>query len=441
MAESQNTEYKSSWRDEYIKWICGFANGNGGTLYIGVDDTGKVIGLDDSKKLLEDIPNKIRDILGIIVDVDVLKKGKLAYLKIEVDKYPYPISYKGQYHIRSGSTKQELKGVALDKFLLERKGKKWDGVPVPKIKVADLKKETLEFYKNKAALSERGTSSVLTDSNAILLDNLNLVEGNYLKRAAILMFHPQPQKLLAGCYIKIGYFQTDDELLYQDEVSGNLFEQVEKTIDLLYSKYIKSKIRYEKLNRIESYDYPFAAIREALLNAIIHKDYSNNNPIQISVYEDHFIIWNEGQLPDDWTVANLSVKHPSKPFNPDIANAFFRSGYIESWGRGTISMIKECQKNNLPKPEFKYDMSGFFVTFRKYKYDIAALENIGLNNRQAECIMHMLRNHSDMSNVLYQEKFNVSKRTATSDLKELVETYDLLTKSNTKGPGVVYRVK
>jgi ATP-dependent DNA helicase RecG len=124
MAESQNIEYKQSWRDEYLKWICGFANASGGQIFIGKDDNGNIVGLADAKRLLEDIPNKVRDVLGIMVDVNLHTKAQSDFIEIIVEGYPYPVNYKGQYHYRSGSTKQELKGTALDKFLLQKKGKR-----------------------------------------------------------------------------------------------------------------------------------------------------------------------------------------------------------------------------------------------------------------------------------------------------------------------------
>jgi len=96
MAESQNIEWKESWRDEYLKWICGFANAQGGKIYIGTDDDGKVVGIADSKKLLEDIPNKVRDILGIIVDVDRLSENRKDYIEIQVNPSSYPVNYKGE---------------------------------------------------------------------------------------------------------------------------------------------------------------------------------------------------------------------------------------------------------------------------------------------------------------------------------------------------------
>jgi ATP-dependent DNA helicase RecG len=102
MSENQNIEYKESWRDEYLKWICGFANANGGSIFIGKNDAGEIVNLKDPKKLLEDIPNKVKDILGILVDVNLHQSAKGDFIEIIVEPYPYPVNYKGQYHYRSG---------------------------------------------------------------------------------------------------------------------------------------------------------------------------------------------------------------------------------------------------------------------------------------------------------------------------------------------------
>ena len=109
MSESQQVEWKESWRDEYLKWVCGFANAQGGVLEIGRDNKGKAVGLSDSAKLMEDLPNKMRDTLGIIADVDRFEEDDKTLLRITVDPYPYPVSYMGEYHYRAGSTKQMLK--------------------------------------------------------------------------------------------------------------------------------------------------------------------------------------------------------------------------------------------------------------------------------------------------------------------------------------------
>ncbi|MDR2621905.1 MAG: putative DNA binding domain-containing protein [Dysgonamonadaceae bacterium] len=285
MAENQNIEYKSSWRDEYLKWICGFANAQGGTLYIGKDDGGNVVGVRNAKKLLEDLPNKITAILGIVTDVNLHETTDGDFLEIIVEPQPNPVNYKGEYHYRSGSTKQELKGAALDKFLLKKQGKHWDSIPVPNVTIADLKQETFDFFRKQGVKNKRLDESALTDSNEFLIANLQLTENNSLKRAAVLLFHPKPEKFITNAYVKIGYFESDSDLRFQDEIHGNLFEQVEKTMDLLFTRYIKAMISYEGKFRVENYEYPYDAIREAIHNAVAHKDYTGGTPIQISVSE------------------------------------------------------------------------------------------------------------------------------------------------------------
>ncbi len=360
--ENQNIEWKESWRDEYLRWIAAFANTKGGKLFIGINDKGVVIGILNASKLLEEIPNKVRDILGIIVEINLLVDDEREYLEIVVEEYPYPVSHKGEYHIRSGSTKQELKGAALDKFLLQKQGKKWDGVPVPNITAKDLSNTAFDYFRKRAISSNRMSDEISNENNDLLLEKLYLLDGTYLKRAAILLFHNDPEKYITGAFIKIGFFRTDYELIYQDEVHGNLFEQIEKTMSILLTKYLKAYISYDKLHRIERFLFPESAIREALLNAIAHKDYGSANPIQISVYEDKIIFFNEGTLPEDWTVEQLKHKHASHPHNPAIASTLFRAGYIESWGRGTVQIINDCINYGIEPPIFSFD-SGIRVDF------------------------------------------------------------------------------
>ena len=426
MKENQNIEWKETWKDDYIKWICGFANADGGKIYIGKNDKGNVVGLTNARKLLEDIPNKTRNLLGIIVDVNLHSVDSKEFIEIKIEKQPFPVNYKGQYHYRSGSTKQELKGFALDKFLLQKQGRRWDSVPIPNIPIDDLDFDTINFFKKRALKSKRLDENILTELPEMLLENLHLMDNQYLKRAALLLFHTNPEKFITGAYIKIGFFKTDSDLIFQDEIHGNLFMQVEKTIDLLFTKYIKALISYEGIQRIETYEYPKDAIREALLNAISHKDYSSGIPIQISVYDDKIIFWNEGELPQNWTTENLTRKHASKPYNPDIANSFFRSGYIESWGRGTLKIIESCLDSGLPVPRFNYNSPDFWVTFKKDIYNKEYLKEQNLNNRQIEALL-LWKNEKEISNSKYAERFNISERTALRDLKELVEK-DLLIK-------------
>ena len=362
--EHQSIEWKESWQDEYLKWICGYANAYGGTIYIGTDDDGNVVGIDNARDLLERIPNKITDTMGIIADVNLLYKGKLEYLQIIVDKYPSLISFRGKYYYRSGSTMREITGKELERALLKTQGRTWDGVPLPKLTVADLKQDAIQLFKDKAVKRGRLTKEEVSVEDTILMDNLHLIdEDGYLIRAAMLAFYKDPEKWVTGSYIKIGFFgKSDSDLVYQDEVHGPLIEQVDKTVDLVYTKYMKALIDYEGVQRIEQFMFHKDAFREILLNAIVHKDYSSCNPIQISVYEDKIYIWNDGEMPPNLdSTDKLFMKHSSKPFNPKLANVFFKSGMIEAWGRGFEKIREACALYDGPLPEYEINEAGIMV--------------------------------------------------------------------------------
>ena len=363
MAESQNIEYKESWRDEYLKWVCGFANAQGGKIYIGCNDNGDVVGINNSKKLLEDIPNKVRDAMGIIVGVNLLTEGGKEYIEIDVPSYPVGISCKGVYHYRSGSTKQVLTGPALEAFLLRKHGATWDNSPMPAFTIDDVDDNVVAAFKKLAAKKGRIDSSLLDEPKEVLLDRLHLVNGNYLTNAAMLLFSKDPERYQLGAFLKIGYFENDADLLYQDEIHGSLLEQVDKAIELIYLKYMRAKISYEGIQRIERYFVPEAALREALLNAVCHKQYQSGIPIQISVYEDRLYVANVGSLPEEWTLEKLLNKHTSKPYNPNIAYVFYLAGFIESWGRGVEKICNALRAECLPMPEYTVNPGDIMIKF------------------------------------------------------------------------------
>lgn len=204
MHENQNIEWKASWKDEYLKWICGFANADGGVLEIGRSDSRHAIGVKNAGKLLVDIPNKVRDVLGIMADVDLIEENGNNLIRIKVEPYPGPVSYKGQYHYRSGSTKQELKGPALEQFLLKKRGIHWDAVIEPRFKITDCLSSAVQDLVERGKRSNRidETAGTATDE---VLDNLELKEGGRLKRAALLLFSQTPERWIGGAWIKLGF--------------------------------------------------------------------------------------------------------------------------------------------------------------------------------------------------------------------------------------------
>lgn len=154
-------------------------------------------------------------------------------------------------------------------------------MPILKLKVGDLRSEAIEMFKEKAVRRGRLTLEETGFEDLILLNNLHLIDEDiYLIRAAMLAFYKDPEKWVTGAYVKIGYFALSDaDLKYQDEVHGSLIEQVDRMVDLVYTKYMKALISYEGIQRIEQFMFHQDAFREILLNAIVYKDYSSCNPI------------------------------------------------------------------------------------------------------------------------------------------------------------------
>lgn len=266
MNENQNIEFKQSWHDEYLKWISGFANASGGKIYLGIDDKGDVTGLEDAPKMMEDIPNKIVNYLGIVAEVNLLDKNGKNYIEIIVTPSSVPISYKGTYHFRSGSTKQELKGTALHQFLLKRLGRTWDDLPCEHATLNDIDPKAIDYFFTKAATSKRISTNAANDYLEATLENLDLLTDNgKLKNAALLLFGKRPSRFFPAVSFKIGRFiDGDDDLRFQDVIEGNILQMADKVMDVLKSKYLISPIHYEGLQRIEKLEVPEEALREAL---------------------------------------------------------------------------------------------------------------------------------------------------------------------------------
>ena len=363
MGEAQNLEWKSSWRDEYLKWIYGFANAQGGVLVIGKNDRGEIVGLKDPLRLSEEIPNKTQSLLGIVVDVNLKSEESGEYLEITVDPYPNPISYKGEYHYRSGSTKQVLRGAALNRFLLLKHGRNWDDAPMPGVGLSELDGRTLAEFRRRGIASDRLPPEALNESDGDLIEMLHLREGEYLRRVAILLFHPDPARFFAGAFVKIGYFRRETDFAYQDVIEGNLFAQADRTVDLLRTKYSRAEISYDGIYRRETPPAPGEALREAVVNAVAHRDYGDPAPIQIRVYDDRIALWNPGALSPDWTLDKLMGTHASAPHNPGIANAFFRAGMVEAWGRGIGSIVRACEAAGTAEPRWEVEPGGLRLEF------------------------------------------------------------------------------
>lgn len=439
MPEDQNIEYKQSWHDDHLKIICGFANANGGKLYIGKDDNGNTVGVSDYRVLLENLPNKIKNHLGITASVFLIQDSELNLIEIIVPPYSVAISLRGRYYFRSGSVSSELTGTALSDFLIRKSGRTWDDLIEDRASIDDLDMDAHTKFLNAAERS--GRISVENDISRIdLLEKLRLSNGGKIKRAAIILFGKDPGKFYPNISVKIGRFgKSDDDLISQEVVEGNLLKILFEVPEILNNKFLTKKIDFEGLQRIERGQYPVAAIREMLLNALVHKNYLGAS-IQIRVYDNKISIWNEGTLPEGLSFEALKRQHPSRPRNPLIADVCFKGGFIDAWGRGTLKIINSCKEADLPEPEMNEIDGGFLVTIFKDFFSEVLIAKLGLNERQKQAVLY-IKNFGSISNQKYQELYKVSKATATRDLTELVDKFKLLHKEGKTGAGTIYLLK
>ena len=414
--ETQNIEYKPSWRDEYLKVIVAFANADGGELIIGVDDNGNPIGVEKSKKLLEDIPNKIRNKLGIIPSVKIEKVEDKDIIHIFIKPSSVSISHNGKYYIRSGSNNFELKGEELTNFLIEKSGKTWDEFIEEKAGFNDIDLKTIDEFKKYAV--DRIPSIVAEKDYQIILEKLNLQGDKKLKKAAILLFAKNPQRFYPAAYLKIGKFLTKTEIQSSDIVEGSLFEQITNALEILRTKYLISKIKFEGIHRREILEYPYEALREAIINALIHRNYIGASSIQIRVYSDRLVIMNEGKLPPEVPVEKLKTEHLSKPRNTLLADVFYKAGFIESWGRGTIKIMEKCLEQGLPDPDFEEEHRVMKVVFYKDKFTEENLKKLGISERQIKAVMYV-KEKGKITNKEYRELTGLSDEGARLDLIEL----------------------
>ncbi len=367
MNENQQTEFKELWKDEFLKHICAFANTLGGRLYIGIKFNGTIVGVKDSKKLMEDIPNKIIQMLGITVNIDSkIIEGK-EIIEIHVLPVSVPISYHSRYYIRSGSTVQELHGQKLREFILKKDNITWDEIIIPTAQIGDLDINLIRRFVSKAVNANRLSVEALNEDITLSLKKLDLIKENgELTRAAILLFSNNPHKYIRTATVKIGRFGLNDaDLISHDIIEGNLIDMPDKILDILRIKYLHSPISYEGIERKERLEYPEKALREAILNAIVHRDYGEQTDITIRVYNNKLVIWNSGLLISPLTVDMLKKEHPSKRRNALIANIFFRIGYIEAWGRGIILMTSVTKEAGLPELLIEEYAGGVQITFLK----------------------------------------------------------------------------
>ena len=445
--EDQLIEFKESWNStELLKWVCGFANAKGGRMYIGVRDDGEVIGLPNSKKLMEDIPNAIVSAFGMYdAEVNLRRADDKKYIEIVIPASKVVLDYKGVPYIKIGTTLQVMKGNAFRQSVLSKGSLSWDAYPVNGIGIDDLDEESFEVFREEATKANV-LSGVNLEDRFSILNELELIVDGKLTRAAVLLFYARPYKVFPGAYIQIGRFASEADILYQDEIKGSLMTLGKNVFRALDTNYKYNLISYDKTTRNETSPYPDIVIREAIYNSLMHCDWSSCQPITIKVFDLKMEISNRSVLPQDWTIKH----HNSMHINPLISNAFKYAGFVEKFGTGIPKMINACHRNGNPEPEFSVYDKSISLTLKpssKYMELVKKLygENVGENvgektektlkgkAKREQDILSLMRSDPKISSAELAKTLQVTDRTIERDIARLREENKIKRQGGDKG--------
>lgn len=438
--EGETLEFKRQWTDKGLEDLAAFANTRGGSLLIGIQEDGEIVGARVDDQEMQRIANLITAHLGITPSIQVVEMQGRPVIEIRVNAGRRLLSYGGRYLRRVGTTNRDFPPDELARHLLERAGRTWDGLS------SDWTPEKIdpEALAQFARLARPKLPHLDPADPEQTLQNLDLLVEGRLRNAAVLLFGKRPQQLFPQAQVRVGLFRGS-EILDSHDYTGTLWEQLEGAMkrfqDVLK---VRFDIQVEEpslkgLQRREVWEYPLEALREAVINAVVHRDYAVPADIQIKIHEDRLEIWNAGELPPPLRPQDLRGPHHSVLRNPRIAQAFYFAGLIERWGTGTIRILQLCRGQGLPEPEFANHQGGFFVAFAKDPYTPERLRALGLNERQTRAVLYV-KAHGKITNKEYQTLSGVSKPTATRDLEGLVRI-GVLEKRGTTGRGAHYLLR
>lgn len=362
--ESETLEFKESFGKDVIETVCAFGNSRGGTVLIGVSDKGEVKGTSAGKDSLKDWTNQIAQGTGLHPALQILNPLEKSIVVIKVlESRIRPVMFHGKAYKRSGSTTRQMSLEELTRVALLSVGVTWDAIPEVRAKLSDI---SLGKVRNFIRLAnQKGRRPVPAGTSPIqLLEKLELIQEGRPTRASILLFGKNPQQFYGQALVKIGRFRSETLIVDDRRIGGTLFDQVEETMNYFRDRLETRFVMTGRPARDVVWEYPLEALREAVTNAVCHRDYLSVRDTEVRVYDDRLLVWNDGDLPKKLSVENLKKEHSSVPRNKKVAEIFFYAGLIEQWGSGIRKILDECSAAKLPAPLFE-EVQGFRVTFTK----------------------------------------------------------------------------
>jgi ATP-dependent DNA helicase RecG len=426
--------------------VCSFLNTNGGTVLCGVDSKGHLIGITEAVNIINTIRNRLQ--------VDISPKAPLLSVTLEmVDNHDLvsievpegqekPYVNDGVVYIRQGSRNIKAAGESIRKMIRESTiaSERWERRPSVGLNSSDL--DTDEIRKTVNDSDESGRFSFMDKNDPYeICRQLGLAHSGQFTQAADVLFSKHPAHRHPQIRVRAVCFSEDKEsadYIDDSEYEGPLVGML-NDVERFLLRNTRTRVKFEPdtIRSSDRSDYPVSAVREGLVNAFAHRDYSAfHGGVAIRLFPSRLEIWNTGHLPEGLKPVDLKREHPSIPVNPDIVHVLYIRGYMNRIGRGTQKIVNACRENGLPTPQWRDDKTG--VTLTLFARKASGEPTIVFNNRQI-ALLNILKKGQEISPQEYRERFaeNVSERHARRDLRDLVET-NMLEKLGA-GAGTSYR--
>ncbi len=425
MKESETLELKKSTSElkEGIISIAAILNKHQkGELYFGVRNDGVVVGQTVTESTIREISKTIADhiepkIFPKINEI-VLEGKKCVQVEFAGSNVPY-YAY-GRAYVRVGDEDRQLSAKELERLILQQNKEKlrWDSALCEKATLDDIDTDSIQRFVELATKSKRLHLS--GESTDALLRKLKLMSGSKLTNAGVLLFGKKPTQFFDNVVVRCGRFKgvVKEDFIDMKDLEGNLFDNFERVI-AFFQEHLQLQATIKGLRREEKWEIPLEALREAVINALIHRDYSDAGFVYVKVYDEQIVISNPGMLTDDLTLADLYTEHESKLRNPLLAQVFYYAGFIDIWGRGILNILRQLKEQGLAKPIFEERAGAFRITFKRPFPQKTPQKTPQKPTVLEEKILEKLRRNSKMTRRELALELGVSEETIKEYLERL----------------------
>lgn len=423
--ETQDVEFKQSFHSsqETSKTICGFANTSGGILIIGIKDNKEVLGVKEDIDILQQKISAANQNVSpaplISVELHSVFSKKVIVVIIQKSPNMAYHTFQGAIYVRVGSTTKKLDGQTHLEFLRNKQILSFDETIDTEFSLKNIDKEKVEDYL--AIRNQKDFLKTHSLQDFLISSKLAIKNGSLkIKNSAILLFGKEPIKFIPQVEIKLVKFSGTEpvNIIAHRLIQEDVVTAIKESMAFIEKKIDKS-IEIKEIQREEKYEYPLKVVREAIVNAITHRDYFSKDAVQIYLFDDRIEITNPGSIPSSLPkemFGTLSVQR-----NPILYRFLRDMGFVEGLGTGIPRMKNAMRKHGLNDPEFLFTESFFRIVLRNkkgLKKPIKKVKDLTLRQQRA---IEYIKKHGSIKAKKYTEINKVSTATAVNDLNKLID--------------------